>query len=276
MSPVLKSHRSPHFSWAVVRRLLLALFMSIVGARLALAATDEQSVPTLELVSFASDTGGALAPNSVLAATLKYSIADFKRNSFNIFEQLAGNDFKHTYSVNKTTISPNTATGEATITFRIADALQDVRIAKPLRVKFVVSELAGTGMRRVVAETPYFQVNIADISTPTTDAAVARAPVSIALAESPNLLNIPGVKCSVLAYPENARKAEAEGVTGLSYTLSPQGKVLNVKIVKRSGMSREHRELDRAAVDFVNACTFPEQESTDPVTMEFSYRWILR
>jgi protein TonB len=60
--------------------------------------------------------------------------------------------------------------------------------------------------------------------------------------------------CEKPSYPRNARRSQAEGDTVISYTMDTTGVISEAKIERSSGMTREHRELDRAALEAVLAC----------------------
>ena len=60
--------------------------------------------------------------------------------------------------------------------------------------------------------------------------------------------------CEKPSYPRNARRSSAEGDTVISYTMDTSGAISDAKIERPSGMTREHRELDRAALEAVLAC----------------------
>jgi len=60
--------------------------------------------------------------------------------------------------------------------------------------------------------------------------------------------------CEKPSYPRNARKSQAEGDTVIAYTMDTSGVISDARIERPSGMTREHRELDRAALEAVLAC----------------------
>ncbi len=60
--------------------------------------------------------------------------------------------------------------------------------------------------------------------------------------------------CEKPSYPRRARQSQAEGETVITYTMDTTGTISEAKIERSSGMSREHRELDRAALEAVLAC----------------------
>jgi protein TonB len=67
--------------------------------------------------------------------------------------------------------------------------------------------------------------------------------------------------CAKPEYPVAARRAQTEGVTRIRFGVDANGQVSKAEIERASGNSREHRLLDRAAVDALSACKF--QPGTD-------------
>lgn len=62
--------------------------------------------------------------------------------------------------------------------------------------------------------------------------------------------------CEKPAYPAAATRADATGVTKIRFTVDATGVVSQAEIEKSAGSSREHRLLDRAAVDALSKCRF--------------------
>ena len=62
--------------------------------------------------------------------------------------------------------------------------------------------------------------------------------------------------CAKPEYPAAAARAEATGITRIRFTRDAAGKVSKAEITGPSGSSREHRLLDRTAVDALGACKF--------------------
>lgn len=78
-------------------------------------------------------------------------------------------------------------------------------------------------------------------------------------------------------YPSAALRAEATGTTKIRFTVGPDGKLASSEVVSRSGLSREHRLLDRMAESKLSECTFKPGRDVNgkPVggTFEVEYVW---
>lgn len=90
-------------------------------------------------------------------------------------------------------------------------------------------------------------------------APVAPAPAPVARQAVPASINVAG--CEKPEYPAAATRAEATGVTRIKFTVDSSGKVTKAEIEKSSGASREHRLLDRAALEALSKC--PGKPGTD-------------
>ncbi|MGU7773825.1 energy transducer TonB [Burkholderia sp. MR1-5-21] len=98
----------------------------------------------------------------------------------------------------------------------------------------------------------------------TTQVAPPPAPVAIAPAPGPaqpvksvaRAAQIDVSTCEKPTYPEAAAKVEAEGVTKIRFTIDAEGKVAKAEIETPSGSTREHRLLDRTAVEALSKCHF--------------------
>ncbi len=67
--------------------------------------------------------------------------------------------------------------------------------------------------------------------------------------------------CAKPEYPVAARRAQAEGVSRIRFSVDADGRVSKADIERPSGTSREHRLLDRTAVEALSGCKF--QPGTD-------------
>ncbi len=81
-------------------------------------------------------------------------------------------------------------------------------------------------------------------------------------------------------YPAAAARADATGTTRIRFAIDAQGKVVKAEILRASGSSREHRLMDRAAVESLSNCTFKPglDESGKPVgaSTDVDYVWKLQ
>ncbi|MBK8104954.1 MAG: energy transducer TonB [Betaproteobacteria bacterium] len=60
--------------------------------------------------------------------------------------------------------------------------------------------------------------------------------------------------CARPEYNEQARRAEAQGSTTILFTMDTTGHISEATVVKSSGESREHKMLDRLALEAVRNC----------------------
>lgn len=84
--------------------------------------------------------------------------------------------------------------------------------------------------------------------------------------------------CLKPAYPIGARSANAQGDTGVEYTLGTTGRIDSARVVTPSGESESHRLLDMLAIDAVRACRgTPQILNGNPVPFvgRVSYAWRL-
>lgn len=111
--------------------------------------------------------------------------------------------------------------------------------------------------------------------------APAHAPPAVAAAPAPKLQAVPAridvSTCEKPEYPAAALRAEASGVTKIRFWVDASGAVSKAEIEKPAGISREHRLLDRAAVDALSKCRFKPgtDEHGKPVggTTTVDYVW---
>lgn len=80
-------------------------------------------------------------------------------------------------------------------------------------------------------------------------------------------------------YPPIAIRADATGVTKVRFTIDESGKLVKVDLVRSAGGSREHRALDKVAIEKLSDCSFKPgiDENGRPVggTFEVEYVWKL-
>ena len=84
--------------------------------------------------------------------------------------------------------------------------------------------------------------------------------------------------CEKPEYPRQARAANAEGLVVVIYTMDVNGVISDAKIEKSSGVSREHRMLDRATLDAVMACKGTPgtiDGKAEKLTGRIEYNWTL-
>jgi periplasmic protein TonB len=128
-------------------------------------------------------------------------------------------------------------------------------------------------------------------SITTTTVAPPPAPVTIAPAPAPEAPPAPAVRpaaqparidmasCTKPEYPAQAARSQAVGTTVIAFAIDAEGNVGKADVTRSSGSSREHRLLDRAAVDALSKCRFKPgtDEAGKPVgaTAKVEYVWNL-
>jgi protein TonB len=83
------------------------------------------------------------------------------------------------------------------------------------------------------------------------------APPQVAAAPAAPARTAPSLNFNACAKPEYtsaARKAEVEGTTVVTYTMDVSGAITEASVQKSAGPSREHKALDRATLEAVQAC----------------------
>jgi protein TonB len=87
-----------------------------------------------------------------------------------------------------------------------------------------------------------------------------------------------GTTCAQPEYTRQARQAEASGSTVIIFTMGTDGVISQATVERSSGPTREHKQLDRLALEAVRACRGtpgtldgkPEQ-----LTSRVTYEWKL-
>ncbi len=84
------------------------------------------------------------------------------------------------------------------------------------------------------------------------DDAVPAAPAASVSLARPAAIYLQG-SCAP-AYPGFPRPSHPKGVTRVRFTIDATGVVTNAEVIERSGLSHEHRLLDKAAIDALSKC----------------------
>jgi protein TonB len=116
--------------------------------------------------------------------------------------------------------------------------------------------------------------------TPIIAAPAAPAPPAPArVAARPAIANASSCAPTQDDYPAAARRAEATGITRVRFTIDERGKLVKVDLLKSAGASREHRMLDKVAIDKLGECTFkPGTDDTGKAvgaSFDVDYVWKL-
>jgi protein TonB len=99
------------------------------------------------------------------------------------------------------------------------------------------------------------------------------------VAARPAIGNISACAPTGADYPAAASRAEATGTTRVRFAVDAAGQLAKAEVVKSAGPSREHRLLDRIALDKLSGCSFKAgvDENGRPAggTFEVEYLWKL-
>ena len=82
-----------------------------------------------------------------------------------------------------------------------------------------------------------------------------------------------GVACPHPDYPPAALRAAAEGTSAVVVTFDAQGLLVDGRIVSPSGPTREHRILDRTALESFALCQVPPAGKPGNRSFGMSYGW---
>ena len=112
---------------------------------------------------------------------------------------------------------------------------------------------------------------------PTPEPAPVAPPAPPQVAAKPAIANVASCAPRNEDYPTIALRAEATGTTKVRFTIDGTGALVKAEVVKPAGSSREHRALDKVAVDKLSTCKFTPgiDANGKPVggTFEVEYVW---
>jgi periplasmic protein TonB len=124
-----------------------------------------------------------------------------------------------------------------------------------------------------VAPPPQPPVSIAPAPTPPAPPAPPR------VAARPAIANASSCAPTRDDYPPAAIRAEATGITKVRFNIDETGKLVKIDLVRSAGSSREHRALDKVAIEKLSECSFKPglDENGRPTggTFEVEYVWKL-
>jgi protein TonB len=115
---------------------------------------------------------------------------------------------------------------------------------------------------------PPAPVTIAPAPTP-----APPAPAPAQLAAQPAIGNASDCKPE---YPPAAHRAQVGGTTTIRFTIDATGKMVNAEVVRSAGPSREHKLLDRTAVNALSGCTFRAGRDANgqPIGASFTLEYV--
>lgn len=118
------------------------------------------------------------------------------------------------------------------------------------------------------------------VLAPPAPAPVEAPPAPPAVAAKPAIANVASCAPTKDDYPTAALRAEATGTTKIRFTIDGQGKLVKTELVRAAGTSREHRLLDRVAMEKLSTCKFsPGVDAAGRAvggTFDVEYVWNIR
>lgn len=138
---------------------------------------------------------------------------------------------------------------------------------------------------------PEVQVTPPPMVQPTiTTTTVAPPPTEVKIAPAPSaapgprqarpaVANVHACAPTADDYPPAAARAEATGLTRIRFTIDASGNMVKAEVARSAGSTREHKLLDRKAVEKLSECKFKPgyDENGTPVggSFEVEYLWKL-
>ena len=134
--------------------------------------------------------------------------------------------------------------------------------------------------------TPAPTITTTQVAPPPTPVTVSPAPAVVA-PPAPVAPRVPvrtepkidfATKCEKPEYNRAARQAEAQGTSVIVYTMDTSGVINEATVEKSSGPSREHKQLDRLALEAVKACKGTPgtlDGKPEKLTARVAYQWRL-
>ena len=127
---------------------------------------------------------------------------------------------------------------------------------------------------------PPAPVNLSPAAPPSPVAAPpAPAAAPPRAAAKPAIANVQACAPKGEDYPAAATRAEATGTTKVRFTIDSAGKMVKSEVVRSAGSTREHRLLDRVAMEKLGSCNFSpgidEQGKPTGGTFDVDYVWKL-